>query len=1275
MRTNNAKVKLTYTVGNREISVDSILVQLELTLNAIIHELLRSSENDDYIRVALRNQYLDYEIFVPFRKVEDFTTEALLNEIIKVSQSKKEFLMSGLIEVDVIHVRATQIGGSRSKYSIIDVNKWRRDSKKLVQITKDGYCVARSIIVSKAYEDGIRGLEWRRIRSDTNKIQYKKAVELCKLAKVTVGNHGVKYEDFDRFQAVLTPNYQLIVVTPPKNYHYIGTEAEKKLYLFLSENHCDALLSIKAFLKCDYFCKKCLKGYSSRANHVCESICKFCFGENQCEVVDAEQMIVCNDCKRDFANQTCFVNHKSKTKICMKIWKCNKCNKTLNTKTHHCGKFKCRICKVLVPYTGHLCYITPNDKQKILEEDSNPKIFIFYDFESQQNLQESNEYIHKPNFCVVFITCDKCWEENIKDRRIDWCYFCGNKEYIFKGLQTVDEFCIFLFDSYASFIKNKKIYMKLKEDIMIYVIAHNSRGYDSQFILKYCVKNRITPSVIRKGTKILSMKIKNIKFIDSLSFLPMALKNLPECFGFNSQIEKGKFPFYFNKPGNENYRGSWPAIEYYDPDQMDEKEREKFLEWYEKQRNKEFVFETEIEKYCRNDVDILMRCSMTFRQIFKSVSGIDPFCRSITIAQSVMEVFKTNFLKINQLAICPPEGYEPKRRVSYLGHAWLDFLEKTENIVIIREVRVGQYYVDGINEREKKVYEFYGDIWHGCKECFPNNRSTILNPYNGVSMQTLHKNLEKRESYIKNLGYDMITLWECKLKSMRKNDKSINKFFIEHINQLKDKKHRPPLHPKDSFFGGRCAASKLYHVCDSDEKIFYMDFTSLYPFVVKRKRYPIGHPIRITENFDPNISVYEGFIFCKILPPRNLYFAVLPVRMRNKLIFPLCLKCAYDQNNQDCFHIDAERCLVGTWTTMELKKALEKSYKLIEVYEIWHFRELSPQHIGEPGIFTEFINTYIKLKVESSGWPKNDMSENEKDEYVQLYKEREDIILKKEDIDYNPGMRAIGKLVVVSFWGKFAQSCNLNKTQYITEPQEFFKLLSDDTIIVTDALLISDETLQVCFEKDENFLETPSHSSIIIASWVTSYARLELYNLLDKLRERVLYFDTDSVIFTAREGEYIPPTGLFIGDLTNEITTKDEPEAYIAKFASCGSKNYSYEVYYPNSGIRKYFCKVKGLSLNFITSNIVNFDSMKMLIEDAIELQNKNSERTENQSEPKVLSVPQKTITVTPFLELLTKEIKKKYRFVYDKRRIIPSDLTTIPFGYQRVEQHAPPMP
>ncbi len=121
------------------------------------------------------------------------------------------------------------------------------------------------------------------------------------------------------------------------------------------------------------------------------------------------------------------------------------------------------------------------------------------------------------------------------------------------------------------------------------------------------------------------------------------------------------------------------------------------------------------------------------------------------------------------MAICLPEWYEPKRRVSYLGWTWLDFLQKTENIVIIREVRVDQCFVNGINETEKKVYEFYGGIWHSCKECFPNNRSTILNPYSGIWMKTFFwKFREKRILYKKKIWATMIKLWECKLISMRK---------------------------------------------------------------------------------------------------------------------------------------------------------------------------------------------------------------------------------------------------------------------------------------------------------------------------------------------------------------------------------------------------------------------------------------------------------------------------------------------------------------------------
>ena len=112
------------------------------------------------------------------------------------------------------------------------------------------------------------------------------------------------------------------------------------------------------------------------------------------------------------------------------------------------------------------------------------RVFIFYDFESQQISQKLNEYIHKPNLCVVNITCEKCWRTDLNDRRDDWCDFCGQKEYVFSGSNTIKEFCTFIFKTYGNYMKDRKNYSNLKNDIIAYVIADNSRAYDCQFILK-----------------------------------------------------------------------------------------------------------------------------------------------------------------------------------------------------------------------------------------------------------------------------------------------------------------------------------------------------------------------------------------------------------------------------------------------------------------------------------------------------------------------------------------------------------------------------------------------------------------------------------------------------------------------------------------------------------------------------------------------------------------------------------------------------------------------
>ena len=53
--------------------------------------------------------------------------------------------------------------------------------------------------------------------------------------------------------------------------------------------------------------------------------------------------------------------------------------------------------------------------------------------------------------------------------------------------------------------------------------------------------------------------------------------------------------------------------------------------------------------------------------------------------------------------------------------------------------------------------------------------------------------------------------------------------------------------------------------------------------------------------------------------------------------------------------------------------------------------------------------------------------------------------------------------------------------------------------------------------------------------FTTSYARLKLYDALDTLKERVLHFDTDSVIYTQKSTETSIPTGNYLGEFTNEL--------------------------------------------------------------------------------------------------------------------------------------------
>ena len=368
-------------------------------------------------------------------------------------------------------------------------------------------------------------------------------------------------------------------------------------------------------------------------------------------------------------------------------------------------------------------------------------------------------------------------------------------------------------------------------------------------------------------------------------------------------------------------------------------------------------------------------------------------------------------------------------------------------------------------------------------------------------------------------------MWECELLRQMKTNLDIKEFFdLQSIQE--------PLDPRAGFYGGRTNATKLYYKTAPGEKIGYVDVCSLYPFICKYGEFPVGHPEIITENFQPlDNRPYEGMITCKVLPPRQLLHAVLPYRSANKLTFPLCRTCTDERNMEPCRHTTEERAIWGTWVLHEVYKGLKLGYQILEIAEVWHYSTLAKRQPGQPdsGLFSSYIDTFLKLKQEKSDWPKwvpNSADvEQAKDNYIRQYEEKEGIKLDKTQIERNEALRQLAKLCLNSFWGKFGQRDNLGHAEYFDEPAEFFKWAFDPTTQLTGGVrFFGEKRAFITYKKEEEFIEPLKNVNAVIAAFVTCQARLKLYSYIEKLQERTLYFDTDSVIFLTRPTEHISTT-------------------------------------------------------------------------------------------------------------------------------------------------------
>jgi hypothetical protein len=95
--------------------------------------------------------------------------------------------------------------------------------------------------------------------------------------------------------------------------------------------------------------------------------------------------------------------------------------------------------------------------------------------------------------------------------------------------------------------------------------------------------------------------------------------------------------------------------------------------------------------------------------------------------------------------------------------SYLNYISSLKDIYIKNAINGGEYrisntryFVDGYHEKTNTVYEFHGTVYHGD----PRVCDQKENNYLGFNYSELYRKTIERENEIKELGYNLVVMWE-----------------------------------------------------------------------------------------------------------------------------------------------------------------------------------------------------------------------------------------------------------------------------------------------------------------------------------------------------------------------------------------------------------------------------------------------------------------------------------------------------------------------------------
>ncbi|KAL3119299.1 hypothetical protein niasHT_000077 [Heterodera trifolii] len=922
-------------------------------------------------------------------------------------------------------------------------------------------------------------------------------------------------------------------------------------------NHWDGIKSASWFFGVRYFCVDCEVTYDRPERHrmECKQRCKKCcrmgFGFPCTDVCDG---IYCGECNLKFYNPECFEAHKKAA--CKEYKKCEKCLETHNTRNKHtCGEKFCKLCKVNHP--GRQCFI-----KKIQVRPQKAYRIVAYDLETTVDGGE-----HRPNLVSAARTSNICAGEERE------CEICEGPRMITwsvaDGFDPISEFIVWI----MGFQRFETV-----------AFAHYAGRFDSHFVLSELTKKEIATELMMADLKIYQIKAGRVYFRDFWMLSQNRLADLPKTLGLKTAA-KLYFPHKYNK--NENFGKrlpNLPSLGDYCPDNMKEEEAVKLEAWHNENFQTEFELGEQLKTYCENDVEILMESILKFRRLFLGITGdLDVIKDSVTIAGVVMKIFRAKFLKDRHIPIMPEGGYERAENQSKIAVKYFEWLAQRKGVKVRHACNGGEVEFGVCLSRVSEMFFAMDDS----AKRTDNGREPQQN-------RNSHGNFEGKE---------------CDVKEELKKNKEMKKFF----ESVPDK---GPINPRDAYAGGRKMPFCLYAKATEEIEISMFDIISLYPFVNYDTPYPVGVPkIIVSRNFNVNWTVpddvpYDGLLKVKVLPPRNLLYPLLPMHIDEMLLFPNCWACARRAKNEfvmtkdvkKCNHRPAQRAFLGTFTSIELRKALELGYRVIGFYRAYHFEQFDSQ------LFKGYVRMFLKIKVEASGWPAEGLN---------------------------------------SLWGKFSMRNTLSHTEIVASMERWMELGRDNTIEFGRPVKISEEISRVVYRKKEEFIKEHKVSNIVLSLWTTSAARIKLYEYMEQVyrkeRSKLLYCDTDSLALAHPKGRCPLKEGKFLGEMTREYADSE-----ILEFVSAGPKQYALKLRRKKDGIVWHKTKIRGMTLD--RRNDFKYDLFKEMVLDY------------KKGVKKVFHYPEK-IGPTNDFRVLSKDVQKEYTPV-QKKGIIDDHFNVLPFGY-----------